>query len=182
MNRIINIHPSVILILLSVLLPSIANGQEGSHETQKEHPKHLVSVSVGSAFTPIAGNIGNTEARGIFSPTVGLDYFFHFHPKWEVGIITNLELDHYVIVDNQLERENALILSLLGKYNFTNYWSVFAGGGIELEQHDNLAVLRAGLQYAILLKKDWVITPRFFLDFKEKFNTWSFTISFGKRF
>ena len=182
MNRFKKIHPSAVLILLSVMLPIIAIGQEGPHETQEKHKKHLVSVSVGSAFIPLATNIGNAEARGLFAPTVGLDYFYRFHSTWEIGVRTNLELDHYVIVDNQLERENALMFTLLGKYNITNYWSVFAGGGIELEQHDNLAVLRAGLQYAILLKKNWVITPRFYLDFKENFDTWSFTVSFGKSF
>ena len=182
MNRLININPSAILVLLSVMLPFIVNGQKGPHETQETGKKHQVSVSVGSAFIPLATNIGTSEAQGLFAPTVGLNYFYRFHPKWEIGVMTNLELDHYVVVDKQLERENALMFTLLGKYNITNYWSVFAGGGIELEQHDNLAVLRAGLQYAILLKKDWVITPRFYLDFKESFDTWSFTISFGKSF
>jgi hypothetical protein len=90
-------------------------------------------------------------------------------------------LDHYVVTDEQVERENAIILTLVGMYSATKYLDLFLGGGVEVEQHDNLAVLRLGLQYSIDVGKHWALVPKLHFDFKENYNTWSFALSFARR-
>jgi hypothetical protein len=53
---------------------------------------------------------------------------------------------------------------------------------MEFEQHHNLGVMRVGTESAFKLKKEWVISPGFFFDFKEGIDTWSLSVSFGKEF
>jgi len=71
---------------------------------------------------------------------------------------------------------------MVGMYNISKYWGLFLGGGIEFEPHDNLAIFRVGAKYSIELKKNWVIIPWFYFDFKESYDTWSLQISIGKKF
>jgi hypothetical protein len=130
----------------------------------------------------VAGGLGDTKARGLFVPAVNLDYFFYFTPRWGIGFMAGYELDHYMIVDNQLERDNALNLTLDGLFRITPHWGVFAGGGVEIEPHDHLGVFRIGTEYTIDLRKNWMILPRLYFDFKENYDTWSFTLSAGKKF
>ena len=160
--------------------------EEGQHqETQNQethHTRHQVAAGFGFTFIPVAGGLADTEARGLFVPFVVLDYFFQISPRWEIGFMADYELDHYMIVDKQIEREKALLLTLVGMFKITGHWGIFAGGGIEIEPHEHLSILRLGAEYSIDLRKNWVIIPRLYFDFKESYDTWSFAVSFGKRF
>ena len=131
---------------------------------------------------PLGDQLGDTDARGLFAPNVGLDYFHRISRRWGAGFIGVIELDHYVVTDDQVERENALNLVLVGMYSFARYWDVFLGGGMEIEQHDNLAVLRLGTQYSMLMGEHWALIPRLYFDFKGNYNTWTFSVSFARRF
>ena len=92
------------------------------------------------------------------------------------------ELDHYVVTDDQVERENALNLTLVGLFSASRYWDFFLGGGIETEQHDNLAVLRLGTQYSLHVGQHWALVPTLYFDFKENYNTWTFAVSLARKF
>ena len=91
------------------------------------------------------------------------------------------EIDHYVVTDDQVEVENAVILTLVGMYSATRHLDFFLGGGIVVEQNDNLAVLRLGTQYSIDVGKHWALVPKLHFDFKENYNTWSFAVSFARK-
>jgi hypothetical protein len=177
---------SIIGLLLFLAITGL-RGQEhhenGSGGEQTEaHPKNMVGLGFGFTFIPVAAEVHETEARGLFVPTIGLDYFRHLGKHWEVGIMADYELMHYMIVDEQLEREQALLLTLLGMYKIGKRWGIYAGGGIEFEPHHNLAVFRLGTEYTIDLKKNWALIPKVFFDFKESYNTWSLQFSFAKLF
>jgi hypothetical protein len=94
----------------------------------------------------------------------------------------DVELDHYLVVDQDLERENAFIAAVIGLYKVTPRFSLFAGGGIEIEDHGNLAVLRVGADSPIPLGRDWILAPTLIFDFKEGYDTWSLAVSIGKEF
>lgn len=177
MQSIFGIFRKVLPLLLLFVLVNMA-GQE--QKEQKEH-KHLLGAGFGFTFVPLGDALGDTDARGVFTKTVGLDYFYNFHPRWGAGFLGAVELDHYVVTDEQVERENAIILTLVGMYSATKYLDLFLGGGVEVEQHDNLAVLRLGLQYSIDVGKHWALVPKLHFDFKENYNTWSFALSFARR-
>jgi len=151
-------------------------------QEQKEERKNLLSVSFGYTFIPQGSALEEEEADGIFIPSIGIDYFRRVHPRWEIGIMVDLELGEYIISHKELNRKNALAFIAIGSFGLTEHINLFAGGGIEIEKHKNLGVIRLGTEYAFKLKKYWVISPGFFYDFKEGFDTWSLSISFGKEF
>lgn len=168
--------PILIACVILMLSMTSAKGQEN------ESCKHLLGAGFGFTFVKVTVQGSTSEASGLFVPTVSLDYDYRLNPKWALGFMSAIEFDKYYVTDNQIERENALNLVLVGKYNFTRYFGIFAGGGIELEKHDNLAVLRLGLEYAIDVGKHWALVPKLHFDFKENYNTWSLRLNFARRF
>jgi hypothetical protein len=168
------ISRNMLLLLLLFAIQNVA-GQE-----QKEH-KHLLGAGFGFTFVPLGGKLGDTDERGLYAPTLGLDYFYNFHPRWGAGFLSALELNHYVVTDDQVERENAMIFTVVGMFSATKYLDFFVGGGIEVEQHDDLAVFRLGTQYSIDVGKHWALVPKFLFDLKENYNTWSLALSFARR-
>ena len=168
------------------LLPIDANGQASgpgkNAGVQWEHDhKHLLGAGVGVTLVPLGYQLGRTDARGLFTPNVGLEYFYRVKRRWGAGFIGVIELDHYVVTDDQLERENAVNLTFVGMYTPARYLDLFLGGGIEIEQHDNLALLRLGAQYSILLGQHWALIPRVYFDIKGNYNTWTLSTSFVRR-
>ena len=168
-----------ILLLASVVINSAA--QEESR-VKSQSTRHTLDAGFGFTFVPVAGEINQTQASGLFTPTVSLDYFLNLHKRWELGIMASYELNHYMIIDSQIERENAIQVALVGMFKISPHWAVFTGGGIEIEPHDNLAIFRLGGQYTIDLKNSWAVLPRLYFDFKENYDTWSFQVSVGKKF
>lgn len=148
----------------------------------EKHARHLVAAGFGFTFIPVAGNLHDTEARGLFVPSVGLDYMFHLAKRWEIGLMLDYELDHYMIADSQIEREHAFLATLIGMFKISEHWGVFAGGGIEIEPHEHLPVFRMGTEYTIDLRKNWLLIPKFYFDLKKNYDTWSLQLSIGKRF
>ena len=166
-------------ILPLILLFAMVNmaAQQENELTQK----HMLGANFGFTFIPLGSRTGTSDASGVFTKTVGIDYFYHFHPRWGAGFMSAYEIDHYVVTDDQVEVENAVILTLVGMYSATRHLDFFLGGGVELEQNDNLAVLRLGTQYSIDVGKHWALVPKLHFDFKENYNTWSFAVSFARR-
>jgi hypothetical protein len=168
------------LILTAMLLLVMTNVMSQDKQTQQF--RHRVGAGFGFSFIPVAGDLGDTDARGLFVPSLRLDYFFHMLPRWEIGFMGNYELDHYMIVDQQIERDHALGLTLVGMFNITDHLGVFAGGGIEIESHQNLGVFRLGTEYSLDLGKSWALVPKLYFDFKNNYDTWSFGVTIEKKF
>jgi hypothetical protein len=175
MQRIFRIFRKVLPLILLFTMVNMAAQQEEPHQ------KHMLGANFGFTFIPLGSKTGTSDARGVFTKTVGIDYFYHFHPRWGAGFMGAYEIDHYVVTDDQVEVENAVILTLVGMYSATRHLDFFLGGGIVVEQNDNLAVLRLGTQYSIDVGKHWALVPKLHFDFKENYNTWSFAVSFARR-
>ena len=167
--------------LLLFFLISILSSNSFAQE-QEQVKKNLLTVALGYTYIPQGAALEAEEADGVFIPSLGLDYFRQIHPRWEIGIMTDLDLGEYVIFEKELNRKNALVATAIVAFNLTRHLNLFAGGGMEFEQHHNLGVIRLGTEYAFKLKKDWVISPGFFFDFKEGIDTWSLSIAIGKEF
>ena len=174
-----------ITMLLALVVQTAAQqaGTEAQARTSWKHDhSHLVGAGAGFTLVPLGDELGETDARGLYAPNVGLEYFYRIKRRWGAGLIGIIELDHYVVTDDQVERENALNLTLVGMYSPTRYLDVFLGGGMEIEQHDNLALLRLGTQYSMLLGRHWALIPRLYFDFKGNYNTWTLSLSMARRF
>ena len=112
---------------------------------------------------------------------MGLDYFYRINRRWGAGFLGALELDHYVVTDDQVERENAVNMTLVGMFSATKHLDFFLGGGVEVEQHDNLGVFRLGTQYSIDVGKHWALVPKLHFDIKGNYNTWNLAMSFARK-
>ena len=166
-------------ILPLILLFTMVN--MAAQQENELNQKHMLGANFGFTFVPMGSRTGTSDARGVFTKTVGIDYFYHFHPRWGAGFMGAYEIDHYVVTDDQVEVENAVILTLVGMFSATRHLDFFLGGGIVVEQNDNLAVLRLGTQYSIDVGKHWALVPKLHFDFKENYNTWSFAVSFARK-
>ena len=159
-----------------VLIQTI-NAQEETEETQ-----NLLSLSFGYSYVSQGAELNEIQANGVYVPSIGVDYFRKITPKWEVGTMIDLELSDYLIIKKELNRSKALVVTAIASYNPFSSVNFFAGGGIELEKHKNLGVLRFGGEYAFKFQNDWILAPGCFFDIKEGYDTWSIALAFGKEF
>jgi len=169
-------------LLLFIVFGTFAFNSYSQETDSNQEKKNLISVALGYTYIPKGAAPDAEEADGVFTPSVGLDYFRRVHPRWEIGLMADLELGEYLVIEKDLNRENALLLVAMADFNLTKHISFLAGGGMELERHKNLGIIRLGTEYVFRLKKDWIITPGFFYDFKEGYDTWALSIGFGKEF
>jgi len=185
MRPISRISYLIVTVALLFAMP-IANCQEtqaGAKEQshQQEQFKHLIGAGFGFTFIPVASIQGTTEASGLFVPNVGLDYFYGISLRWVIGFMGALEIGQYSITDDEIEIKNALNFALLGMYRATSHLGLFAGGGIEIDQNENLGVFRLGSIYTIDAGKNWAIVPKLYVDFKKSYNTWSLAVTFSRK-
>jgi len=169
------------VIFMQSMTEATCQDKSSRKKTFELNYKHLLGVGFGFTFVNTVYYGSNTDARGLFVPTASLDYDYRLNSRWALGFMSAVEFDDYVVTDGQIERENALNLALVGKYNFTKYFSVFTGGGIELEQEENLGVFRLGLEYLIDVGDHWALVPRFHYDFKESLSAWSLRLDFARK-
>ncbi|MCF6358894.1 MAG: hypothetical protein L3J54_13925 [Draconibacterium sp.] len=169
-------------LISTFLLVSFLGVNLFAQDTEHEEKKHLITGALGYTYIPQGASEHSDAADGVFIPSIGLDYFYSISHRWEIGIMTDLELGEYLVFDKDLNRKNALVVAGIAAFALTKHINVFAGGGMEFEKEHNLAVIRVGTEYAFNLKKEWIIAPGIFFDFKEGIDTWSLSVAFGKEF
>lgn len=159
------------------------NNSEDSHKYHDEFKRHSLFIELGFTHIPDAyENISGDQ--DIWVPTIGLAYSYGFSHKWGAILAVNYEAESYFLNFNHedLKRDNVLILVVLAKYEVMNNWAVFAGPGIELEEHHNFAVFRFGTEYVVPLPKNWFLAPVLTFDYKQEFTSLEFALGIGKRF
>ncbi|AGA77398.1 hypothetical protein [Echinicola vietnamensis] len=177
-----NIKYSVTIIFFILLIAGQAMAQEEEEPSENETLNRVV-FSLGYTWIPQGDDLDQTESEGgYFVPAVGFDYFRKVHERWEIGVMWDWELEHYIIRNEDLERERSMLFALVANYELTERWALFGGGGIELEKHENLPVFRVGTEYAIDMGQQWELLPSFALDIKRGYNTWNLAVGFCKRF
>ena len=167
-------------ILICILLSFYQNVI--AQEVNQSEKKNIFTMALAYTFIP-AGSAQDNLQNGHFVPGIGIDYFRRIHPKFDFGIMADIELGTYVIPRKEdLIRERALVLALIGSYAITDRWGVFFGPGYELERHKSFPIFRLGSEYMFPLKGDWFIPVGLFYDVKEGFDAWSISVGFGLEF
>ena len=168
--------------LLMLIFFSVEAFSLESHDDTSQERNNMFMFNFGYTHIPKGADPHSPEEEGYFVPSLGLDYIRRLSHKWEVGIMLDYELDHYLIVEKDLERENAFIVVAGGAYNLIDHLAIFAGAGVEFEAHNHLFVFRLGTEYGIHLKRHWVIAPAFFFDWKEGYDTYALSLGVGYNF
>ncbi len=178
----------IIITLLAFLIATqFSFAQESLHEEEEHECKNRIGFVLEATFVPEASSSehseeSNGDSKGKVVPTIGLEYTRTLSHHWDVGFSAELELESYIIVDEQLNRENPLILVAFAIYRIIGSWFIYGGGGVELEKHKNLAVLRLGTEYEFKLSNGWDIAPTLTFDHKIDLNSFAIGFSIGKKF
>lgn len=173
-NMAMNKTLSLPMVLIIIMISNFSYAQEG------EEPKNVLLLSFGYTHIPSGAELEAADTKSFFVPAIGIDYGHIVGKRWEIGIMLDIELDHYLIVKKELERENAFIAVAGVAYNPVGHLYVFGGVGVEIEKNQNLFVLRLGTEYAIHLSDHWALAPAFYFDWKEDYDTYA--LSLGLRY
>ncbi|GGF33272.1 hypothetical protein GCM10011339_21860 [Echinicola rosea] len=157
--------------------------QEDTQPEEETTTLNRVVFSLGYTWIPQGDDLDDKESEGgFFVPAIGFDYFRKVHDRWEIGVMWDWELEHYIVREENLERERSMLFALIANYELMEHWAVFGGGGIELEKHENLPIFRIGTEYSVDIGQQWELIPTFALDIKKGFNTYNLAVGFCKRF
>ena len=159
-----------------------ASAQEQAIAEPKEELNNSIFGTFGYTYVREGEEIGETDVTGIYIPTIGIDYYYRIVPKLKIGLMMDLELADYLIVSKNIERNKAFIATAIAAYSLPKKFAAYGGLGIELEEHKNLAVFRLGVEHELELKKEWALATGIFYDFKESYDTWTFSLALGKSF
>ena len=143
------------------------NSEQHKETHEEEFKKYKVALALGMTNIPSGFEEGDEE-KSVFVPSIGFDFFYYLNHKWSLGFVADLELSEYLVSFNRepLNREKAFILALLASYEIQPGWGILVGGGIELEKHKNLGVVRLGTEYEFDLGNEWSLAPSLFWDIK----------------
>ena len=155
-----------------------------SQEESEEEPKNYGSITYALSYVPKGSSHSSPDKEGHFLPGFGFDYMRKVTKRLEVGLMFDVELSEYLISSNDnLPRENALILCLVGNYELMKNWGLFFGGGVESDKHKTFGIVRVGTEYNFpILPNNWSLPVGVFYDFNSGYDTWSLSIGLGKRF
>lgn len=150
------------------------------HHTQSIRHHKLTAVM---AYSFIPNSFDENTDAVLIVPTIGLNYDYWFHSKWGVGLHNDIVLQQFKVEKHggheELIRENPVAICAMGLYSPLSSWTIMGGYGVELEKHDNIQLVRLGLEYGIHLPKNWELG--FALEFDYKFKTYG-SLMFGVAF
>lgn len=182
---------SISLLLFAFSQFIFAQHEHDSEIHETNHGKHKISLYTG--FTHVSAAFYEHETHeqstGKWIPTIGIDYYYTLNTKWDLGFIGDVEIDEYYIrtnEHNELERNNIMVLSLVGKYKPIKRLGIFAGPGYETEykrRHTkSFFVAKIGVEYEVEIENGWELTPVLSYDLKEEYSSYALGITLGKRF
>ena len=98
---------------------------------------------------------------------------------------SDIELSSYSIAEDYqeyLERNYAVLISVVGTYEILPGWAVLAGPGYEFETHQNFAVLRVGTDITKSFENGWGVGVIVRYDNKEVNSMLNLGLAVSKRF
>lgn len=161
---------------------SAQHAAESMSEMHDHWPHWRAAILIGHTLIP-----AEHAGENFFIPSWGLDIEYWFSRKWAVGVHSDLEIETFVLVDDhgeeEIERISPLVLTLDALFKPWKGFVLQVGPGIELEQNENFALIRAGVEYEFELRHHWDIAPTIFYDSRfDEYHTWTVALGIGKRF
>lgn len=173
---------NTIIFLLVISSSSFAQHEKGIHELNDANSAHH-KITLVMANSIITNHIDDQSNAVLIVPTFGLNYDFLFHPKWGVGLHSDILVQQFKVEKHEgheeLVRENPVAVCIMGLFKPLPKVSLLAGYGMELEKHENLQLIRFGVEYGVHLPKSWELG--FILEYDIKFKTYG-TFMFGVGF
>lgn len=146
--------------------------QEGSEKERAFYPHHEIALAISHALVFEGRNAeGNKEVLSL--PAWGIDYSYWFHPKWAIGLQTDIIIEKYEVqktgengTEESIERSYPIAPALTGIYKPTEHWAFSLGMGAEFSSEENFALTRIGIEYSGELPKNWEVFGTLSYDIK----------------
>ncbi|MCK4774311.1 MAG: hypothetical protein KAT30_05980, partial [Candidatus Krumholzibacteria bacterium] len=119
---------AAVVVLMLCCLSSMAAAEETGHTGSEEFIHHRLGLFPGYTYIPGGAETAEQD-QGVWVFTLGIDYVYRFQEKWSVGVAADIEFGEYLVVDKELNRENAMVLCGLAIYEVLPRWAIYAGPG-----------------------------------------------------
>jgi len=170
--------------LKGVLLSSCIGQESSNNKEEAFQPHHQVALVLGHAQV-FEGREANGDKKTLSLPSWGIDYTYHLHPHWAIGVHTDIIVEKFEVKDGKngdaIERSYPIAPALMGIYKPTEHWSFLLGMGAEFAKEDNFVLTRAGIEYGAEFSKNWEVFGSLSYDFKwNAYDTWLIGIGIAK--
>jgi len=173
---------NIILTVALLVTCSWGWGQK-EHESKEVHEnKNIVLLFIGST---------HINQSGINMPTFGVEYAHELFKNAGIGAIVEYEAGQHIIGKEEetgeeidLTRKNSVLILPTLHYAFFNHFLILtAGYGVEIEQEENLGLLKIGLSLELKLKNPkWYVVPGVSWDHTKLFDGIVYGFSIGYAF
>ena len=178
------------ILFLSACIISLAFFQARAQEEAKseEHEtlkRNKIAVVLGDALIHEVRNTTTGQEQYVMAPTFGIDYTYSLSHRWAIGTYNEISFLNIEVEDGPeqyVKRENTLLFSAGMGYEITKRLGVFAGAGIETDQHETLKVLYTGAEYTFIRSDDWDVALFAGYITKELYDSFTFGVVIGRRF
>ncbi len=176
MNRDLSII--AVLVLLSNPLFAQIELNEESHKV--EH-KNAAALFVGNTII---------APSGFNLPTIGVEYVREINHTVGIGIIAEVEIGSHIVQKNEegemiseVHRKGAFLILPTAFIRIYKDLILNAGYGVEFESHENLGLLKVGIEYKLALQNPrWIVLPTVSWDHTSLFDGFVYGVNFGYKF
>lgn len=117
-------------------------------------------------------------------PTWGFDVDYYFHPRWSVAVQGDIKLQSFDVEEGSqvLERNHPVAFAGVLHYHALRHWSFFLGPGYELEEHENLFLVKVGTEYSFEISENFEIALNLIYENKrDVYDALTFGVAFNKK-
>jgi hypothetical protein len=170
---------TIVTAITLLVSPDSSYAEESEGEDGR---KQALTLTVGGVYVPEGVSEEDADVQGTWVGTIGFGYTHRVRESWSLGAVVEIELDDYLIEDKELNRENPVVVAGLAYLETLPGLEFYAGGGVELETDESLALLRIGFAYEFLIKELWIIAPTLFWDITTEYTKLAVAAEFGRWF
>lgn len=176
-------------VSLLIMSGFLCRAQEGEEKESAFHPHSEISLVLSHAEV-FQGASEQGKKKLLSLPAWGLNYNFWFHPKWAIGLHTDIIVEKFEIKkittggeSETIERSYPVAPALMGVFRATNHWMFELGMGAEFSSEKNFILNRVGVEYTAEFPKKWEVFGTLSYDFKwNAYDTWVIGIGISKSF
>lgn len=179
--------------LLCIVLLGLSFLQLVAQETQTAtpsgfHPNHTISLIM--SHTQISQGIQNNGKRKWLSlPSWGLNYNYVFHPKWAIGLHSDIIVEDFVVEQHlkssnneNLERSYPIASAIVGSFKPGKHFAYLLGTGGEFAHTGNFFLIRVGIDFSMHITQKWEMNAVIANDYKfNAYNSWGIGLGITKQ-
>ena len=171
----------IILALLVLISNPLFAQLEHNEESHKVEHKNAAALFVGNTII---------SPTGFNLPTIGVEYVRELHHYVGIGLIAEVEIGSHIVqkdeegeMISEVHREGAFLVLPSAFFRIYKGLILYAGYGVEFESHENLGLLKVGLEYKLTLQNPrWIVLPTVSWDHTKHFDGFVYGVNFAYKF